>query len=205
LYGTRDSEFIDINSHHYTENVDSFELSNFDFDFQEYVAWDPAEDNDASMKDLNLDKLTAPQPLDLDHVSDSIQNTPCSSLLATEYPTETRSCSSFLSLGATKLNVISSDMSSGILYAPEPKPHLPNATSQKVMKRSLEDTIPGFSCFDQWIESPLPSSKRIKSSTIQRKTRLHKKKSTVCLRCRMYKLRVSADKTLERLALVQHY
>jgi hypothetical protein len=65
---------------------------------------------------------------------------------------------------------------------------------KKRLKRSFEETIPGFQCFSQWAQlPPAPSAKKQARATtvVQRKKRQDVKEKGACLRCRIYKLSVS--------------
>jgi hypothetical protein len=92
-----------------------------------------------------------------------------------------------------------SDPSSGVtspsrstppLEATTEIPSLANITTRRTVKHRIEDTIPGYMCFEEWVQPP---SKRIKHLMSQRKTKREDKKEPVCLRCRIYKLGVSFD------------
>jgi hypothetical protein len=65
---------------------------------------------------------------------------------------------------------------------------------KKRLKRSFEESIPGFQCFSQWVQVPPAASaqKPAGATTVmQRKKRQKVKEKGACLRCRMYKLSVS--------------
>jgi hypothetical protein len=67
--------------------------------------------------------------------------------------------------------------------------------SSKPTKRTLKETIPGYQCFSQWLEtpdSPAPPPKRANVITsAERRGRQDLKEKGSCLRCRMYKLKVN--------------
>ena len=100
---------------------------------------------------------------------------------------------------SSRISAISNNLPRG------PKPA--EVITKKRLKRSLEETIPGFQCFSRWVQAPpVPSAqKRARATTVmQRRKRQDVKEKGACLRCRMYKLSVSFHLIVGSFGIIPH-
>lgn len=197
---TKNPEFTDFTDRRYDNSTHNLGVWDINFDLQDYmdVFCDPYTADDLSEGE------TKHHELNTEILTDTAISTQATSFLVawdTNRSTEMQACNVTLPLSSCQSNLPAIPSTSFV--GPNSLPSLSSTVSLgKRPNRSFEDTMPGYSCFDQWIDSPAPSSKRAKPSTVQQKRPKKKRTTSVCLRCRTYKLSVSGDEIRRQSYLI---